>query len=70
MYIYIYIYIYILGKVSIKLTYLMQLPDNHFSNLEWRLEGGDEIWESYWIPGLLTAENTISSFFSTPDDPP
>jgi len=30
----------ILGKVSIKLTYLMQLPDNHFSNMEWRLEGG------------------------------
>eukprot|EP00090_Calanus_glacialis_P001213 TRINITY_DN10844_c0_g1_i1.p1 TRINITY_DN10844_c0_g1~~TRINITY_DN10844_c0_g1_i1.p1 ORF type:complete len:634 (-),score=188.89 TRINITY_DN10844_c0_g1_i1:498-2399(-) len=29
-----------LGKVSIKLTYLMQLPDNHFSNMEWRLEGG------------------------------
>jgi len=30
----------LLGKVSIKLTYLMQLPDNQFSNMEWRLEGG------------------------------
>jgi len=29
----------VLGKVSIKLSYLMQLPDNHFSNMEWRLEG-------------------------------
>jgi len=29
----------LLGKVNIKLTYLMQLPDNHFSNMEWRLEG-------------------------------
>jgi len=29
----------VLGKVSIKLTYLMQLPDNHFHNMEWRLDG-------------------------------
>jgi len=29
----------LLGKVCIKLTYLMQLPDNHFSNMEWRLDG-------------------------------
>eukprot|EP00092_Neocalanus_flemingeri_P079322 GFUD01098807.1.p1 GENE.GFUD01098807.1~~GFUD01098807.1.p1 ORF type:complete len:632 (+),score=144.85 GFUD01098807.1:357-2252(+) len=29
----------LLGKVTIKLSYMMQLPDNHFSNMEWRLEG-------------------------------
>lgn len=29
-----------LGKISVKLTYLMQIPDNHFNNMEWRLEGG------------------------------